>query len=259
MAVCKNCAFEFDGKFCPECGQKAKTKRITLKTIWEEVRKSAFHYDQGFSYTALQLLRRPGHAIREYLAGKRVNHIKPVKFLLWTTAINFLVFHLLGLDTEMINSIAEQQGQQKIGAKFSQYIFDHPAILIFLMIPNIALFSRLLFRRQAYNYAEHFVLNSYLMGMVGLFGLLTNPFLKLMGPVQSLFLTKMIFISVVWLGYLGWGYVQFFQPPARKWVTWLKAVLAVLSGYVLLIVVISVLIATAIVLFGPWLKPILKG
>ncbi|MCK6693727.1 MAG: DUF3667 domain-containing protein, partial [Thermoanaerobaculia bacterium] len=89
-----------------ECGQKAKTKRITTKTVWEEVRKSVIHYDQGFSYTVLQLLRRPGHAIREYLEGKRVNHIKPVKFLLWSTAINFLVFHLLGLDAEMINSIA---------------------------------------------------------------------------------------------------------------------------------------------------------
>lgn len=259
MAVCKNCAFEYTGKFCPECGQKAKTKRITTKTVWEEVRKSVIHYDQGFSYTVLQLLRRPGHAIREYLEGKRVNHIKPVKFLLWSTAINFLVFHLLGLDAEMINSIAAQQGQHKVSSKFSQFIFDHPALLILLLIPHIALFSWLYFRKQAYNYAEHFVLNAYLMGMVSLFGLLSNPAMKLMGAAQSLFLIKLTLVTVIWFGYLGLGYVQFFQPPDRKWLTWLKAALAVFSGYVLLIVIFSVLMAIAIVLFGPWLKPFLQG
>ena len=258
MAVCKNCAFEFTGKFCPECGQKAKTKRITLKSVWEEVRKSVIHYDQGFSYTVLQLLRRPGHAIREYLEGKRVNHIKPVKFLLWTTALNFLVFHLVGMDTEMINALSKQQGQNKFSAGFAQYIFDHPAILIFLMIPNISLFSWLYFRKQAFNYAEHFVLNAYLMGMVSLFGIISNPALKLAGPAHSVFSIKMGLVSLIWIGYMGWGYVQFFQPLEKKWWTWLKAVLAIFSGYLMLILITSVLITLVIVLFWPWVKPFIQ-
>ena len=82
MTTCKNCVFEFEEKFCPQCGQKAKTKRITTKTVWEEVRRSMIHYDSGFFFTMLQLLRRPGHAIREYLEGKRTMHFKPVKFML---------------------------------------------------------------------------------------------------------------------------------------------------------------------------------
>jgi hypothetical protein len=259
MMVCKNCAFEFEGKYCPDCGQKAKTKRITTKSVLEEVRKSLVHYDQGFFFTMLQLLRRPGHTIREYLEGKRAMHVKPVKFLLWTTALNFLVFHLVGLDTEMINSMAERQVQNKFSVKFTQYIFDHPAIMLFLMIPNIALFSWLYFRRQAYNYAEHFVLNAYLMGMVSLFGVISNPVLKLIGPMQSLFSVKIGIVSLIWIGYMGWGYVQFFQPPKKKWWTWLKALLAVFSGYLMLIIVISVLIATVVALFWPWLKPYFQG
>lgn len=259
MAVCKNCTFEFEGKFCPQCGQKAKTKRITLKTMWEEVRKSAFHYDQGFSYTVKQLLRRPGHAVREYLEGKRVDHIKPVKFLLWTTAINFLIFHLLGLDKEMINSIAEQQGQQNMSSRLTQYIFDHPAILILALIPNISLFSWLFFRSRGYNYAEHFVLNAYLMGAVSLFGVITNPLMKLMGPGNALFPAKLGLSMFVWFGFVGWGYTQFFQPPVRKWLTWLKVVLAVFAGYILLLLIFTVLLTAAIVLFEPWVKPFLKG
>jgi hypothetical protein len=256
--VCKNCTFEFEGKYCPDCGQKAKTKRITTKSVLEEVRKSLIHYDQGFFFTVLQLLRRPGHTVREYLEGKRAMHVKPVKFLLWTTALNFLVFHLVGMDTDMINALSAQQGNTKVSMKFSQFIFDHPAILLFLMIPNIALFSWLYFRRQAYNYAEHFVLNAYLMGMVSLFGVISNPVLKLIGPSQSIFSAKFSIVSMIWIGYIGWGYMQFFRPPQKKWLTWLKSVLAMFSGYVMLILLITVLMAITFMLFGPWVKPLLQ-
>lgn len=259
MTVCKNCAFEFTGKFCPDCGQKAKTKRITLKTVWEEVRKSVVHYDQGFTYTVLQLFRRPGHAIREYLEGKRVNHVKPVKFLLWATALNFLVFHLVGLDTQMINTLSERQGQNKLSMQVTQYIFDHPALMTLLMIPNIAFFSWLYFRKQAYNYAEHFVLNAYLMGMVSLFGVASNPALKLIGTAKSAFSIQTGIVAFLWIGYTGWAYVQFFQPPQKKWRTWLKALFTILSGYVMLIIVISILIALTLAVFWPWIKPHFQG
>jgi hypothetical protein len=103
------------------------------------------------------------------------------------------------------------------------------------------------------------VLNAYLMGMVSLFGVISNPVLKLIGPMQSLFSVKVGIISMIWIAYMGWGYLQFFQPPQKKWLTWLKSVLAIFSGYIMLILVISVLIATVIVLFGPWVKPFLQG
>lgn len=255
--TCKNCSTEFEGKFCPGCGQKGKTKRITNKAVWEEVRSKLIHYDSGFLFTVWQLARRPGYAIREYLDGKRVMHVKPVKFLLWSTALNFLVFHLLGLDTQMAQAL--QNGQNgKIGMKFTQYIFEHPAIMIFLMIPNIALCSWLYFRRKGYNYAEHFVLNAYLMGEVSLFGVISNPVVKLMGTANSVFDLKMLALMGIWVLYFGWGYVQFFQPERRKWLTWLKGILVVLSGYILLIIVISLLIALGLFLFGPWLKALLQ-
>ena len=256
MATCKNCSFEFDGKFCPQCGQKAKTKRITTKTVWEEVRKSLVHYDQGFFYTMLQLLRRPGHAVRDYLEGKRVNHMKPVKFMIWTTALNFLIFHFLGLDQAMMQTLQEKQGNNKLGMEFSRYIFDHPSLVLLLLIPNIALFSWLFFRRSGYNYAEHFVLNAFLMGEVSLIGVISNPVYKLIGydSNPTMFYASTAVQMVVWVSYMGWGYTQFFQPR-RKWTGWLKSVLALLSGYFLLIIVVSILVGLFVALFWPWIKP----
>lgn len=256
MATCKNCSFEFDSKYCPNCGQKAKTKRITLKTVWEEVRKSLVHYDSGFFYTTLQLLRRPGHTIREYLDGKRISHMKPVKFMLWATALNFLVFHLLKLDELMMNRIEEQQANNKLSIEISRYIFDHPALIMLFMIPNIALFSWLYFRRHGYNYAEHVVLNAFLMGEISLIGTAMNPVYKLLGygTNPNIFYTSTIIQMAIWMSFTCWGYTQFFQTR-RWWVTWLKGILAILSGYFLLIILMSIMVSLFIIAFWPLVKP----
>jgi hypothetical protein len=261
MISCKNCSTEYEGKHCPQCGQRAKVKRITTKAVFEEVRDRMIHIDSGFFFTFLQLLRRPGPAIREYLEGRRVLYTKPIKFLIWASALNFLIMHLVGLDQDIINAIAEQQDTgQSVGAKafqdkFSQYIFKHPAIIIFLIIPNIALFSWLYFRKQGYNYAEHFVLNAYLMGQVSLFGIVLNPLSKLAGTEQTAMFVKTGLSALLWIGYVSWGYIGFFQPQRKKWLVWIKAVLAIFSGYMLMLVVISILIALFVVLFWTWLKP----
>lgn len=260
MTTCKNCSTEFEGKHCPQCGQRAKVKRITNQSVMEEIKERVLHINQGFFFTFLELVRRPGQAIREYIEGKRIVHFKPVKFLIWTTALNFLVFHMLSLDRDIMNALAEQQGTvqsegaKAFQAKFTQYVFDHPAIIIFLLIPNIALFSWLYFRKYGYNYAEHFVLNAYLMGEVSLFGLVMNPLSKLAGSEQSIFFAKTAVSVLLWVGYVGWGYTGFFQPQRRKWLCWLKAVLAVISGYFMLIIVFSILTALFIVLFWQWVK-----
>lgn len=262
MVTCKNCSTEYEGKHCPQCGQRAKVKRITTKAVFEEVRDRLIHIDSGFLYTFLQLVRRPGATIREFLEGRRAPYTKPVKFLIWATALNFLVFHLVGLDKEIMDAVVQQQGQavpsagaKAFQAKFSQYIFDHPAIMIFLLIPNIALCSWLFFRKSGYNYAEHFVLNAYLMGAVSLFGVVLNPLTKFVGTGMVGLFAKTSVNVVLWMGYVGWGYIGFFRPERRKWWCWLKAVMSILAGYALLIVVISILLMLFILLLWPWVKP----
>lgn len=262
MATCKNCAHEYEGKYCPQCGQRAKVKRITTKAVFEEIRERLLHLDSGFLFTFLQLVRRPGAAIREFIEGKRAPYTKPIKFMLWATAINLLVMHLTGLDEEIIHAVTEQQAQQPVSAEakafqegLTRYINEHPALVLLLMIPNISLCSWLLFRKEQYNYAEHVVLNAYLMGAVGLFGVVTNPLLKLIHTDQANFFLKYLFNLAFWFGYVGWGYVGFFQPQRRKWLYWLKAVLSTATGYVVMILVITIVAAIFVIAFWPWLKP----
>jgi hypothetical protein len=257
MTDCKNCATEFEGKFCPQCGQKAKTKRITTKQVFNEARQRIFHYEQGFWYTTRELITRPGHTIREYLDGKRVRHIKPIKFMFWASAISFLLFHFIGLDKDMIQKINEQQGTTSpMGQQLSQKIFqvftDHPAIMMFCMIPLIAFWSWLLFRRKGYNFAEHIVLNTFLMGELSLASIVTLPISKLLSSISTTTLPMTLFSVGVWVVYFSWAYSQFFQQ--RKIGTWLKGGLAILLGYFFMIVFISILTVVVVLFFRPQLE-----
>ena len=257
--VCKNCSREFEGKFCPKCGQKAKTGRITIKQVFNDARQHFIHFDQGFLYTTKELVVRPGHSIREYIEGKRVRHIKPVRFMFWATAISFLIFHFVGLDQDLKQKMESQQSAmtsakaQIMSQKLFQVVTDHPAVLLLLMIPMITLWSWLLFRRKGYNYAEHFVLNSYLMGELSLAAIVTAPISKILSNYVSTTWEITLFSVILWVIYYGWAYGQFFLSP-RKIGVWLKGAISVLLGYVLMIFAISILVFIVVLFFKSQLE-----
>lgn len=50
--------------------------------MWHDIQHGLFHFDQGIFYTAKQLFIRPGHSIREFIEGKRVEHFKPLSLVI---------------------------------------------------------------------------------------------------------------------------------------------------------------------------------
>jgi len=82
MTTCKNCGHQFDLKFCPNCGQKASVKRLEMKNLLQELPHAVWHLDRGFMYNLLELFKRPGYAIKDYLDGKRKPFYHPLSFML---------------------------------------------------------------------------------------------------------------------------------------------------------------------------------
>ncbi|WP_299156863.1 DUF3667 domain-containing protein [uncultured Tenacibaculum sp.] len=94
---CLNCGHPFiqDEKFCPECGQKNKGKKITLISFIREVFAGFISWDAKFWKTLIPLLIRPGKVSRDYIDGKRTRYVNPFRFYITTSIIFFLIFSLI--------------------------------------------------------------------------------------------------------------------------------------------------------------------
>src|ERR1700744_5125781 len=94
QVTCLNCDTLYEGNFCPECGQRVKTHRVTFETVLHEIPHSFFHLEKGFFFTFKQMSLRPGQAIKEYLAGKRVNYLSPFAYLILLCTITLLLHEM---------------------------------------------------------------------------------------------------------------------------------------------------------------------
>lgn len=93
---CLNCGNEFEGAFCPECGQSAKVRKLTMATLFEGLMRALFSFDKGIWRTLGHLFSKPGTMISDYIHGKRASYINPFSLLVILTTIFVIEAHLLG-------------------------------------------------------------------------------------------------------------------------------------------------------------------
>ncbi len=246
MLTCKNCSNEFEGKFCPDCGQKASTRRIVTRDLFKDLLKKILPWDKGFLFTTRRLLTGPGKMVREYLDGKRINYSKPMGYLFLAVALSLIFF---SQDTLM--EALEGQGQRPVTnervQKVISWVFSHIALIFTGLIPFTSLFSKIFFRHTKENYAEHLVLNVYLMAGCTLVSLPLSAFWQLTGLSHP----NNLAMVVSWgfnILFFTWGYLQFFQPR-HLFPGVIKSVFAYLFGFMLYIVFISLALSVILTVY----------
>ena len=93
--VCQNCGETYSGNYCPTCGQTHKVKRFDIPVITKELIVNIIDFDHGFLRSFIELFWRPGYMMRDYLAGHRVDYIKPFKSIFVLATIYLVAAHLL--------------------------------------------------------------------------------------------------------------------------------------------------------------------
>lgn len=78
---CLNCNNEFEGDYCPHCGQSAATRRFTIKNALTSTLEVWGMGNRSMPRTLWHLMTRPGNMIGDYLDGKRIPFFPPVKML----------------------------------------------------------------------------------------------------------------------------------------------------------------------------------
>jgi hypothetical protein len=87
--VCRNCGAELAGEFCAACGQRAIDPDPTLSEFVHEAAEELLHWDGKLAATFRLLLTRPGQLTREYLAGRRIRFLSPLRLYLTCSVIYF--------------------------------------------------------------------------------------------------------------------------------------------------------------------------
>ena len=97
--VCLSCGMEYEGNYCPNCGQSKKVGRLSLKRVLPESLPDIYNLDNRFLRTCIDLFRRPGEMIMEYIKGHRVIYYKPLSLLFVLASILIIVKHLCNIET----------------------------------------------------------------------------------------------------------------------------------------------------------------
>lgn len=88
---CLNCGAELRGQYCGDCGQRARSRLISL---WELVRDAfgdLLELDSRLWRTLIPLLIRPGQLTLDYLQGKRARYMPPFRMYLVLSVVFFVV------------------------------------------------------------------------------------------------------------------------------------------------------------------------
>ncbi len=123
---CLNCGFEVPERYCSHCGQENTVQHETFGHLVKHFVADIFHYDSQFLLTLKYLLFRPGFLTREYMAGRRVRYVNPIKLYVFVSFVFFLTaFSVFSKNIITIHSGSDDDSPRKHKKKTeAAYVMD---------------------------------------------------------------------------------------------------------------------------------------
>jgi len=215
--ACANCNAAITGgqNYCPLCGQKTPTPRLTVHEIGMEFIHALAHVDRSALSLIWQLIIRPGVVAHDYVTGKRKRYFGPFAFLVVTVAFTSAVIALSGF--QAVTSDAPNG--------LASFLQHHINLLFFVDVPLLAAICRLVGIREPFNFAEYLVLSSYLAGLHTLFyAFVVIPVWYVLRADPEL-LTRLFYVSLAFGPlYVAYGMYQFL--PGRRFSSAIKGLVA---------------------------------
>ncbi len=249
---CKNCKHIFEGNFCNQCGQSSNTRDINFHSILHEIQHGIFHIDKGILYTTKKLFTKPGHAIRDYLYGKRINHFKPFAYILILSTIYALLNKIFNKNTfldQFLSGMTEgftDPSKKRLSflPELLIWLKEHYAYTTLLFLPIISFASYLSFLKSKFNYFQHLILNSFIAGQQTVVFLLLLPVTYFMtdkelnDDINTFKVFTAIFLTF-------WSYYQFFDKSTALKKISLTILTFILMGIFFVIIAFVFLLATS--------------
>jgi hypothetical protein len=222
--TCRNCGEFMEKRFCSHCGQKLDEHRIHLGSLLHDIPHAIFHVDHGFFFNAIELFKRPGAAIRDYLAGRRKPFFNPITYLAILLVLNLFAVKLTDLhyydEAELLRMTADEVTFIKEYDASQWWFLEHTYLYMLVAIPIGALFCYGFFRffRIRFNFAENAIILMFIIAQ----GVLIQSVLYLAtGWVKNgEFIRTMEIVNLVlMISYATYATYKFIDPGKKKFGT----------------------------------------
>lgn len=251
---CVQCGAGVSTPFCPDCGQRAGVKRLTIRDTLEDSWNNIIGLDGIFLRTLKDLTRRPAYVALSYIAGIRMRYFGPIAYFFFMITLLLLWSSILGIDFADIIR-AQQEGlaipneeSNNISESITRLFSDQIRWVLFLAVPFQAIAARyFLFRKSGYNLVEHTVPLFYTNGHMFWLTMLMVVVRKFTGEMYS------VVDTVLSLTYFGYVYMGLMKYQSRT-KAFLKGVVVYFSGLILFIltmIIVSILFLILLKVFDP--------
>ena len=136
--ICLNCGQSLFGQYCGQCGQRARSRLISIWELTQEAFGDLLEIDSRLWRTLIPLAVRPGRLTRDYLEGRRARFMPPFRTYLVLSIVFFLVAFFdpreeLGIlfepaDDTVPESTAESQDADAVRREVLQELADEGLI-----------------------------------------------------------------------------------------------------------------------------------
>jgi Protein of unknown function (DUF3667) len=89
LTHCENCGAQLTGQYCSQCGQAAIDYRRSFGHVVLDVLNEFLNWDSKFFGTIALLITRPWRLTNEFIEGKRVRHVHPLRLYLLASVVFF--------------------------------------------------------------------------------------------------------------------------------------------------------------------------
>ncbi len=246
ISNCKNCGEQIESyNFCPDCGAKKITKRITFSNLISEFVDRFLNVDNSFVRTFKHLFTKPEEVIDGYIHGLRKRYINAFGYF----ALSVTITGIYGFLTKnrmyeiLSNSTSALLPKEQIDAQLQglETAYQYQSIFSFLFIPLLAIISRIVFLNyKKYNFTEHLVIYLYAYShIVGVMSIILVP--------ATFFINNYFIIAFVpfifYFLYIGYALKRLYALSLKKIILKTLLFFTLLFGIMMLIIFVAVIFA----------------
>jgi len=226
-----------------EVQETRQVHRLTMRR-WFQGMLEAFEIDRGAIYTLRRLFVNPGAMFLDYLGSHRFHYVPSFRMLVLSTALILLIFNYLGSFDEFFGGMKE--GSDTLDSEsidqFQRFFVNYFNLLLWLYLPFGALFTKLFNRKKDFTFAEHLVLQAYLLSIANILAIVFM--LSGIIPYTILFILYLLPVAI----YYAYAYKVVFAKNWRRSV--LESTTILLLSYLFYFLLVSILVALGLIILN---------